>query len=317
MAFARPRVPSVLCTLALLVASGCAVLTQSQVEEVRRYAEATSEYTSLPGAVVVAYGELRRELILLDASHRKLDQRTADGKLDPTAAGELVERLDAAYVQEASFDDDGRRIDAQLDVLREYAEVLERVVSDEYTSALGDSAARSAAALDTATAGLNARRAGKAPIPLVGGRIAATIRGTYGIYIRHRQSKILRDTVESATPLVSGLMDDVVEINERMVENFENQISNGFAGPVKSLGMRMGELDLDQLRLVYEDLRLARKGQDLARKVSETAKAYKAAHLELVSKTRAKADLTEVIAQMETLRGEIDAAQKLKADAQK
>ena len=46
----------------------------------------------------------------------------------------------------------------------------------------------------------------------VGGLIAQVVRGAGGIYIRHRQFVILRDTLKDADPLISDLMPEVRDI---------------------------------------------------------------------------------------------------------
>jgi hypothetical protein len=305
--------------LALLAAlSGCAVLTESQVSEVRRFSKATDDYTELPGSVITAYGELRRDVILLDASRKQLDARTRSGNPDPAAAAAAWERVTTAYEQETEYDQNGKQLDAQLAILDRYADLLGRVVSDEYTDALGESAAQLGSSISDATKAYNqAFRAGQPPISDVGGAIAAGIRAAGGLYIRHRQAAVLRETVRAADPMIQELMDDVTATADLMAESFANQETNALGPTFESVATRSGRLDVVAFERVYDDLARARRGGALAKQVGAAAQTYKLAHARLVEETTKRRDLKVAIEEIQTLRAEIDAAKKVEAKVKK
>ena len=72
----------VACFLALLLfASGCAVLTSSQVKEVNKFAVAARNYGTLPGAVINSHADIRETEKILMVSIKK-DGDSALGQLE-------------------------------------------------------------------------------------------------------------------------------------------------------------------------------------------------------------------------------------------
>lgn len=290
--------------------AGCAVLTDSQVAEVRRFAEATEDYSDLPGNVVRAYGVLARDIELLALSRRQFDVKNARGEIDPEPANEAWDAIGKAYALEQEFSAVGKQMDAALTVLRTYSAVLTSLTSDEYTDALGEQAARLGRSLDDATESYNKSFKPAQPLASVGAAIAGVIRGAGGLYIRHRQAVALRDTVAAAQPLVDGLMDQVGLIARNQQADFKNAEERRLAGQFKSVAINTGRLPVTTLERVYGDLVAARVGRQLAERVEHSAATYQRAHRELVNNTRRRANLGAVIAEIEALQQEIKAAKQ-------
>ena len=295
----------------ILSFSACAVLTTSQVQEVKRFSQVTDAYTELPGELIRSYGELERDSALLALSRKEFSTKN----IEDTA--EAWNKIEGAYKSEHNLDALGKRMDSALAVLKVYSEILNQLVSDDYTDALGESSANLGKSLNSATDEYNKKYGSTNPLPSVGGNIAETIRLSGGLYIRYRQTKILRETIVKANPLIQSLMKDVEDIASKMETNFKESENTHIETPFKQMAERSGRLPVTTLMFVYNDLYRARSGQELANKVGEAAKTYSNAHKELVDKTRKRMNLKEMIAEIQTLQSEVNEAKDIKAKLEK
>jgi hypothetical protein len=304
---------AVILVTAFAVSTGCtAVLTESQVREVRRFAEATQGYTELPGTLATSYGVLQRNYQLLAITREQYGQRDPQGRVDTAKANEAWQRLQRAYQLEHQFDDAGRRMDAALGVLRGYSAILGQLVSDEYTDALGARAAKLGQSLDKATEAFNTRFPDRR-LDLVGSKIALAVRAAGGIYIRHRQAEILKRSVAEAHPLVQRLMDVVKDVALReVVPALKNYETNFLEAEFKAVANNTGRLDMGTVAAMYENLTAARTAQQLAERVARAAEAYSAAHRRLVDQTRVRLELQALIEEIETLKDEVNAGKAVK-----
>jgi hypothetical protein len=291
--------------------TGCAVLTTSQVQEVKRFSRATDGYTELPGALARSYGVLVRDSALLALSRQEFSPR------DPTKAAKAWEKIVQAYEDEQRLGAAGDCLDGALAVLRKYSQILSQLVADDYTNALGESSAKLGTSLNSAIDAYNKNFRAANPLPSVGGDIAGAIRLAGGLYIRHRQQRILKDTVAIANPLIQGLMGDVKMVADQMAINYEEYETTHLKTPFKEVANAAGQLTISTIAAVYDDLSRARAGKGFAKKVSDGATTYAAAHQALVDKTRQRMNLKELIAEIQTLQTEVKAAQDIKTKVDK
>jgi hypothetical protein len=303
-----------LCIVGSLVcATGCAVLTTSQVKEVERFVKASNEYTELPGALANSYGVLLRDNKLLSVSRYQYGTVGPRGGVDTGKSGKAWQEVEDAYRLEVVFNETGKRMDAALGILQDYSRILTALVPDEYTAALDESTRELGTSMDKAIEAYNKSYSPAKPLTKVGGTIGLVIRAAGGLYIRHRQAEILRDVIEKANPLVEGLMDEVAMI---ATEKFKPALSNYETNYLQSTFMSVvndsKRIDYATMMLIYEDLRRVKTTEILADQVAQAARTYKKAHGQLVSNTRQSADLKNVIEEVQTLEKEVQAAQKVK-----
>jgi len=296
-----------LLAVCLFAFTGCAVLTTSQVREVKRFSEATDAYTELPGGLARSYGVLARNTSLLALSRKEFSAS------DTTNANRAWQEIGQAYETEQTLAAAAERMDRALAVLKIYSQILSQLVSDDYTNALGESSAKLSTSLNSAIDAYNKNKEPAAnPLPAVGGNIAESIRLAGGLYIRHRQARILKDTIAEANPLIQALMGNVKIIAENQAQDFK-----AYESKLKTEFMQVADenrrLTVTTIAVVYDDLSRAYAGEALAKKVGEAATAYAAAHQALVDKTRERMDLKELIAEIQALRSEVKAAQEIKA----
>lgn len=296
--------------------SACAVLTPSQVAEVKKFARASEEYSALPGSLATSYGVLLRNNKLLSLSRQRYGADTGSG-VDTSRSNRAWEEVRSAYALEHDFNDAGRRMDAALAVLKQYSQVLTLLVSDDYSAALGKSATELGKSVDAATGAYNEKYRSSNPLALIGGDLGQVVRGAGGIYVRNRQAEILKETVKRADPVIQALMTDVEDLAlNRFKRDFINYENNYLAPSFRSVVDSRHEADLSLLSAVYDDLARSRAGVALSDEVASAARAYAGAHHALVEKTRSKTHLKEAIEEIRVLGEEVKAAKRTKQSIQ-
>lgn len=290
--------------------SGCAVLTPSQVREVKNFAAASESYAELPGSLATSYGVLLRNNKLLSLSRYGYGADTGSG-VDTARSLQTWEEIKKTYTLEQRYNDAGARMDAALGVLQDYSQILTQLTSDQFTDDLGSSAVHLGKSLDAATQAYNAKYQGT--LPKIGADIGQVVRGAGGVYVRHRQAVILKETVKKADPLIQALMADVEDLAlNRFKADFLNYENNYLGPTVQSVLNKKQEADFSLLSAVYDDLARTRAGVALSEEVASAARAYAGAHGALVKKTRSRTHLKEAIEEIKVLGKEVKAAKKTK-----
>ncbi len=311
----------VLCIIVLFAAvvlTGCAVLTSSQVREVDKFAQASNEYTELPGTLANAYGVLLRNNKLLAVSRYEYGKSDAEGRIDTAKSNKAWDELRRAYEIEKEFNMAGKRMDGALTVLKDYSDILSILVSDDYSSALSESTEKLGESLDSGIDSYNDRFSSEKPMKKVGGLIAQSVRAAGGIYLRHRQIKILRDTLKAADPLISDLMDEIKDIALNQLKlAFDNYERNYLGKEFKSVANNSRRLPVTAIQFVYDDLSRVREASLLSDQIANAAGTYRLAHQRLVEKTRQRMDLKSAIVEIKALNKEIKEARKVKKNIEK
>lgn len=300
------------------ILSACAVLTPSQVAEVKKFAKASEEYSAVPGSLATSYGTLLRNNKLLSLSRHSYGTTAVGSGVDTSRSIKSWEEVKNAYRVEHDFNDAGRKLDAALNILKEYSLVLTLLASDKYTEALGKSAVELGKSINSATDAYNDQFRSGDPLAMIGGDIGRIIRGAGGIYLRHRQAEILKETVKKADPVIQALMADVEDLAvNRFKPDFINYENNYLAPTFQSVLNSRHEADPSLLSAVYDDLARTRAGVALSDEVASAARAYARAHHALVEKTRSKMHLKEAIEEIKVLSKEVCAANKTKVAIEK
>jgi hypothetical protein len=84
--------------VSLFLTSGCALLTKSEVREVKAFANATKNYGTLPGGAIKAYGDISRNDRELEASARTFKT----GKIAEQVRTNLEKAREADQLAEAA-----------------------------------------------------------------------------------------------------------------------------------------------------------------------------------------------------------------------
>jgi len=299
----RHRIFLFMATLWAMGASGCAVLTPSQVQEVERFAQATKSYDVLPGAVIEAQAELRkREKIYAAAGFIPGDTSLAQIEDASAARQEYQKRADQA--------------ERLLSVLDEYARLLVALTADNFTSDLQDEAQKLGERIDRGIGEYNA--AYQKEFKDFGGIIAAGVRGAGGLYIKRRQTLALREAVTRADPLmeemtvaVNGLLDLYLTTSdgEGFIRQTEQDIKELFLANVQG---SMAKQPLYVAIHTAETLELAENAYRLAEKARAAIGNLRQSHRALKENLQRKQTLTSAIETVKVFADEVGDATVLK-----
>lgn len=271
----------------------------------------------VPGSLASSYGILLRNNKLLSLCRYSYGVDTGAG-IDTSKSNKAWEEMKSAYALEHDFDSAGKRMDAALDVLKEYSRILTLLVSPDYNDALGESAVDLGKAVDAATDSYNSKYRSANPTAKIGGEIGRIVRAAGGLYTSHRQAEILKQTVSTADPLIKSLMADVEDVAlNRFKTDFINYEDNFLAPTFQSVANNNHRIEVTLVSAVYDDLARSRAGVVLSDDVASAARAYAKAHHALLEKTRSRIHLKEAIEEIRALGKEVSAAKKTKKLIQK
>lgn len=289
--------------LAITLLSGCAVLTPSQVKEVERFAQATQGYGALPGAVISMYGEGAEEnrLLAVTGYTFRPGEKTAD---------QALQDMKSARQRRQEFTAAAKRADEALEILNIYAAALTILTSDDFTASLDESATAVGKSLDRAISVYNDSYDKK--FSMIGSAAAQVVRGAGGIYLRYKQTVLLKEYVERADPVIEVLTKDVEDIiQDKVSPNLKDLTARVEREFINSANHHV-RLDLSTVVRINQIFYRLEGAEGLAGAAVSSAKRYREAHRALKEALKKKQDLKGVIEQITVLAEEVKAARKLK-----
>lgn len=299
----QPSLALTAALLAITLLSGCAVLTPSQVKEVGRFAEATQGYGALPGAVISMYGEAAEEnrLLAVTGYTFRPGDKTAD---------QALQDMKSARQRRQEFTAAGKQADEALEILDLYASALTILTSDDFNTSLDESATAVGKSLDKAIAAYNDSY--QKDFSLIGSAAAQIVRGAGGIYLRYRQTVLLKEYVGLADPLIEALTKDVEDIIRDKVSPHLKDLTARVEREFINSANHHGRLDLSTVVRINQIFSRLEGAESLAEAAVSSAKRYREAHRALKEALGKKQDLKGVIEQITVLADEVKAARKLK-----
>jgi hypothetical protein len=289
--------------LAIALLSGCAVLTSSQVKEVGRFAEATQGYGALPGAVISMYGKVAEENRLLAVTGYTFRPG------DETAARALKD-MKSARQRHREFNAAANQADEALEILNLYASALTILTSDDFNTSLDESATAVGKSLDKAIAAYNDSY--QKDFSLIGSAAAQIVRGAAGIYLRYKQTVLLKEYVGLADPLIEALTKDVEDMIQNKVSPHLKDLMTRVEREFINSANHHGRLDLSSVVRINQIFYRLERAESLADAAVSSAKRYREAHRALKEALSKKQDLKGVVEQITVLADEVKAARKLK-----
>ena len=291
----------ILLFVTLFIVTGCAaVLTPSQIAEVKKFAKATGEYSAFPDEVMEAHAELRMNVKLANASS--------------ALSGDAALRLFANALRfKKELEPKAERAKQACLVLKEYGALLSALATETHEAELEAAAEKIGDSLDNAIGKYN-KLAGSSISPF-GGIVAALVRGAGGLYIKHQQTIAVREAVFKGDTAVKAMADAISDLlglytavdpstNLALIQSEKKQLLEWYA--------LAGYKDpLSTTRIVAEEVERA----DLAEELAETAKMsinkLVEAHTELAEKLKSKTSLPEVIETVKVFVNEVKAAKSV------
>jgi hypothetical protein len=235
------------------------------------------------------------------------------GGVDTENAKYAWDDIKKAYDTERKYQFTGQQMNEALTILKTYSQLLAMLVSENYTDKLSKRAEEMGKSMGEAVDSYNKKFRANNPLRSPGGELAGLIRGAGGIYIRNQQERILRDTLSKADPLVKDLMSEVEIIAlKKMKPSFENYEDNNLGKSFKSVANSKGNLQVETILFVYDNLSRVRQGIELSDKIARAAHTYMIAHEKLVENTRTRRNLKYAVAEIEALKKEVEAAKDIR-----
>ena len=295
-------------TLPLSMAlAGCCVLTDSQVNAINNFAQATQGFSASPAAVMEAHATLRDERGLLVASTM-------------TTSENALKMLERGMHQEDRLRQNASAATAALNILDTYSDLLSTLSSDKFTDDLKNKSVALGTALDQDIGTLNKLTGGS--IQSFGDLVAGIVRGGGGILVRHMQQKALYQAVTNAegavghaTGAVELLMaeylspPDPLKPGLNLFTQESTEIKENFPMMQSVVSHRW---DLQTLDRVHSALRNSERGIALAKSCADAAAAYRQAHTKLVQALKSGSDPSSLIAEIKALAQQVKAGKEVR-----
>ena len=286
--------------LALFIATGCAVLTPSQIAEVRKFAKATEEYSAFPDEVMEAHADLRMNVKLANAA----------SALSGDAALRLFENA-LRFKKELELK--AERAKQACLVLKEYGALLSALATGTHEEELEAAAEKIGGSLDTAIGAYN-KIAGSSISPF-GGIVAALVRGVSGLYIKHQQTIAVREAVFRGDAAVKAMADAISGLLG-LYTALDPTTSLALIQAEKKQLLEWYELvgykdPLSTTMIVAEEVEKADLAEELAKTAKMSIDNLVEAHTELAEKLKSKKSLPEVIGTVKVFVNEVKAAKSV------
>ncbi|MDD5007097.1 MAG: hypothetical protein PHU49_04245 [Syntrophorhabdaceae bacterium] len=304
----------------LVINGGCGVLTKTQVKEVNKFAVAAKNYSEMPGIVIEEHAKIRKNRQILMAS------TYCDGEA-------ALEAIKTALTQQETLTIKGRQTDATLQVLKDYADLLVNLTSDNFTNELQASCETLGKNIDKGIGQYNKMEG--TDLGLFGSGVAAIIRGLGGIYVRSEQEKALKQAITSADPVIRSMTLTIEEImalylDADQLQNIKGLTTDKGQSALEPLGLLTQEKKevMEKYRAtvgryegkqppglplaVANEIEASDNAARLAASALKAADSYRQAHAALAKVVLEKQDLPDVIDVIQVLIDEVKAAQELK-----
>lgn len=296
----------------LLSGPGCAVLTQSQIDEVNRFATATKQYDVLPGEPIRQYGNLTRLNKLVELADKTI--------ITPEDAANGWEGVNKALLAEGDFTKLALEADLTLGVLIKYSDGLRSLINQDSLDELDRSTNAFGTSFDKAVSQYNTevrRPQGGTDLKLVGGAVAGAIRAAGGVFIRSKQAAYLKSFIKEAAPIIEATTTATATLMDHMRSRLDDIQRQRLETNFKVLSVRRRTLAPETVILFGDTLAKINAAQELCDKTKIATGAYSAAHVKLVSMVDTRQDLKSEVEEITVLIDQIKAGLKAKKALEK
>lgn len=295
----------------VLFLSGCAVLTENQINAVNEFAKVSENYGATLSNGIKAWADFSLAVSAVEAANMESDD-------------DIVKHVKKSFQEyDEKYELAQKAVDS-LKVLEDYSELLEKLSSDDYTKALDEEAKNLGEELDSGIELYNEHYGGS--ISTFGSKVTGIIRGIGGIYIRAKQAEALKVAVADAEPAIETLTQNIVNITNNIeggiedeIDIFESQsryklktaqtVEYEYKGETKK---RKDVPDISSFLKAYEIIHQSREALNVAQNTRQTAIKYNEVHKELVKSTQQKIeDVDDLKVLIKALKKEIDAGRKI------
>jgi len=290
------------------ISSSCAVLTENQIKAVNQFAKATENFGPVPSNAIKAWAELQIEASAAEVASMQDEQA-------------MWNHIETSFNTYQKILDRSERAIKSFEVLDLYSRLLLQLTSDHYTDGLNAKSKDLGESLDSAIEYYNSRFG--TSLSGFGGYAAGILRSSFGLYIRAKQTEVLRRVVEEADPAIDELTQAIiktltaVELGiDKEVDTLQKEIKAAlkYAPTIKTeLSTRKIIPDFASYMRYFELLQRGRRADQIASSAKTAAQQYRETHHLLLENTRSKTDNVEdLLSMVMRLKQEVDAGIKLK-----
>ena len=268
--------------LPVVIISGCAVLSNSQLKNINAFATAAKGYSAFPGEVVRQSQQLHYNNDILEAS------ALPDSALMLRSLRQAKEQLDIGF----AF---SNQMDLSLQLIQQYAALLAQLSSDDYTDELGNTTTELCASLGKTVDLFNQQLSTKIPAS-VGSGISEIIRSIGGRVIKSKQARALKHFIPIADTLIqvtrSNLVDALNTNLKTLIESYKATFQSDFNTIVFN---HIEKANYNMLRFYIQTNEDFKNVELLREKCIQAAETMASSHKELTENIMKKKSLEELL----------------------
>ena len=294
--------------ITVFIISGCAVLTEKQINAVNQFAKATENYGPVPSNAIKTWAQLQIAASAAEVSSMQNEQA-------------MWNHIETSFNTYQKIMDRSERAIKSFEILDQYSKLLLQLTSDNYIDALNAKSKDIGESLDSSIDYYNSRFG--TSISSFGGDAAGILRAGFGLYIRAKQTEVLRKVVQDADPAIDELTRaitttlEAVELGiEKEVDTLEREIKTmlKYAPIIKTeQSDRKIIPDLASYIQAFELIQKARSASQIVTSAKTSALQYRKTHHQLLENTRNKTDdVKDLLPMITALKKEVDAGIKLR-----
>lgn len=272
------------CCVPVIFLYSCAVLSDSQVQNINAFANTAKNYSSFPGEVV------RKS----QALHYKNNILEASALPDSTLIIHSLNQAKAEYEKGIAFSE---KMDLSLQLIQKYAALLDQLSSHSYTDDLGENTKELCGKLNAAVAVFNDHVQTKIP-GSVGSGISQIINIVGNRIIRNKQAKALKKFIPIGDTLIQLTTNNLVDALDTdlkpLIESYKSTFQNDFSVLVFNHPAR---IDYNTLRLYVNTNSDFTNVELLRQHCINTAEKMASAHKELKENMLRKKKLNELLSE--------------------
>lgn len=272
----------------LLLFSGCASLTQTQIESINSFGKTTSNFSEYPSQIVKELSEVRLKRGLLYAQTL-------------TSPDKIIEELDSVYNQKRYDDLISSKVDVSLKVIDKYAQSLVLLSSDKFTANLEEQAEKFGIGIDSLISLYNSVDDNDKDLPKdIGSAISKIVVFGGKQYIKIKQAKELKKFVIAADTLITITTNNLIKF---LKSDEMNDLINTERIMIKrDFNTYLKHKTIDAKQAVYFDMKNSMMSIDSLR--SQTIKAVEklgVSHREMVKLVIQRKKLKTTIGEIQAL----------------
>lgn len=304
----------------LLSLSGCAVLTESQIEETNRFAKATDGFAALPGAVIDQQASLEKTLRLLEISNVKVDKlpEGADQKAIDEAKTRAIQKVHTQYVEAqalyANLKKDQADLDQSLQFINTYTKGLKTLIATDQIDELDKRAESLGKNLDKAVDQLNTlgiKTKEGTDLGIVGSATAGAVRGIGGLMLSYRQARYVKEFTAAYHPHIEAVDRTITNIMTELAAR-KGANDNGIESFLQKHFKNYQHLSTSTLLSTDQYTQLNKNLTTSAQAVITASNALVKAHQSLVDELKTRHTLKTTIETITVLAGHVEAGLALK-----